>query len=156
MYGFLALIVVLLAATALEVQAIVDLLEHLIAFVPVVIVAVVIVVIAAAFGRFVADIVRPWAGDQPLRLASDSNPLGTLRLWSVHGFRPGGNRRCLRGRSPSFPPGSRSRLCGRVRRRRHRHGQEMVGEVLEPEGQHFLGIDRQNNRPLSGPSADES
>jgi hypothetical protein len=32
----------------------------------------------------------------------------------------------------------------------------MVGEVLEPEGQHFLGIDRQNNRPLSGPSADES
>ncbi len=60
-YGFLGLIVVLLAATALEVQAIVDLLERLIAFVPVVIVAVVIVVIAAAFGRFVADIVRPWA-----------------------------------------------------------------------------------------------
>ena len=60
-YGFLALVVVLLAATALEVPAIVDVLERLIAFVPVVAVAVVLVVIAAAFGRFVADIVRPWA-----------------------------------------------------------------------------------------------
>ncbi len=60
-YGFSALIVLLLAATALEVQAIVDLLERLIAFVPVVIVAVVIVVIASAFGRFIASIVRPWA-----------------------------------------------------------------------------------------------
>lgn len=60
-YGFLALVVLLLAATALEVQAIVDLLERLIAFVPVVIVAVVIVIIASAFGRFVANVVRPWA-----------------------------------------------------------------------------------------------
>jgi len=60
-YGFLGLVVVLLAATALEVQAIVDLLERLIAFVPVVAVAVVLVVIASAFGRFVADLVRPWA-----------------------------------------------------------------------------------------------
>lgn len=60
-YGFLALVVLLLAATALEVEAIVDLLERLIAFVPVVIVGVVIVIIASAFGRFVANIVRPWA-----------------------------------------------------------------------------------------------
>ena len=60
-YGFLSLVVLLLAATALEVEAIVDLLERLIAFVPVVAVAVLLVVIASAFGRFVADVVRPWA-----------------------------------------------------------------------------------------------
>jgi hypothetical protein len=79
-YGFLALVTLLLAATALEVQAIVDLLEDLIAFVPVVIVAVVLVVIASAFGRFVANVVRPWA---------DSNNYGWLPTaihWGIFVF----------------------------------------------------------------------
>ena len=60
-YGFIVLIVLLLAATALEVQALVDLLERLIAFLPVVAVAVILVIIAAAIATFVADLVRPWA-----------------------------------------------------------------------------------------------
>jgi hypothetical protein len=60
-YGLLALVVLLLAATALEVQALVDLLERLIGFIPVVFVAVVLVVVAAAIGAFLADLVRPWA-----------------------------------------------------------------------------------------------
>jgi hypothetical protein len=60
-YGFLVLVVLLLAATALEVQALIDLLEDLIAFLPVVAVAVLLVVIAAAIANFVADLVQPWA-----------------------------------------------------------------------------------------------
>lgn len=60
-YGFLVLVVLLLAATALEVQDIIDLLERLIAFLPVVFIAVVLVVIAAAIANFVADLIRPWA-----------------------------------------------------------------------------------------------
>lgn len=60
-YGFIALIVLLLAATALKVQALVDLLERLIAFLPVVAVAIILVVVAAAIATFVADLVRPWA-----------------------------------------------------------------------------------------------
>lgn len=60
-YGFIALIVLLLAATALEVQALVDLLERLIGFLPVVAVATILVVVAAAIATFVADLVRPWA-----------------------------------------------------------------------------------------------
>ena len=60
-YGFIALIVLLLAATALEVQALVDLLERLVGFLPVVAVATILVVVAAAIATFVADLVRPWA-----------------------------------------------------------------------------------------------
>ena len=60
-YGLLAIIVLLLAATALEVQSLVDLLERLIGFIPVVFVAILLVVIAAAIGSFLADLVRPWA-----------------------------------------------------------------------------------------------
>ncbi|MBT8193626.1 MAG: hypothetical protein KJP22_09515 [Acidimicrobiia bacterium] len=60
-YGLMAIIVLLLAATALEVQSLVDLLERLIGFIPVVFVAILLVVIAAAIGSFLADLVRPWA-----------------------------------------------------------------------------------------------
>jgi len=60
-YGLLAVVVLLLAATALEVQSLVDLLERLIGFIPVVFVAILLVVIAAAIGSFLADLVRPWA-----------------------------------------------------------------------------------------------
>lgn len=60
-YAFFVLITLLLTAEALEIQTIVDLLERLIAFIPVVVVAILIVVIAAAFGRFTANLVRPWA-----------------------------------------------------------------------------------------------
>lgn len=60
-YGFIALIVLLLAATALEVPALVDLLERLIGFLPVVAVAIILVVVAAAIATFVADLVGPWA-----------------------------------------------------------------------------------------------
>jgi len=60
-YGLMAVIVLLLAATALEVQSLVDLLERLIGFIPVVFVAIILVVIAAAIGSFLADLARPWA-----------------------------------------------------------------------------------------------
>ena len=60
-YGLMAVIVLLLAATALEVQSLVDLLERLIGFIPVVFVAILLVVIAAAIGSFLADLARPWA-----------------------------------------------------------------------------------------------
>jgi len=60
-YGLMAIIVLLLAATALEVQSLVDLLERLIGFIPVVFVAILLVVIAAAIGSFLADLARPWA-----------------------------------------------------------------------------------------------
>jgi hypothetical protein len=60
-YGLMAVVVLLLAATALEVQSLVDLLERLIGFIPVVFVAILLVVIAAAIGSFLADLARPWA-----------------------------------------------------------------------------------------------
>ena len=60
-YGLLAVIVLLLAATALEVQSLIDLLERLIGFIPVVFVAILLVIIAAAIGSFLADLARPWA-----------------------------------------------------------------------------------------------
>ncbi len=60
-YGLLAAVVLLLAATALAVQSLVDLLERLIGFIPVVFVAIILVVVAAAIGSFLADLVRPWA-----------------------------------------------------------------------------------------------
>jgi len=60
-YGFFVLIVLLMTATALDVQAIVDLLERLIGYLPTVFVAIVLVVIAAAVANFVADLLRPWA-----------------------------------------------------------------------------------------------
>ena len=53
-YGLMAIIVLLLAATALEVQSLVDLLERLIGFIPVVFVAILLVVIAAAIGKYIS------------------------------------------------------------------------------------------------------
>ena len=79
-YGFLVLVVLLLAFTALEVEAIVDLLERLIAFVPVVAVAMLLVVIAAAFGRFTADLVRPWAD------TNNYSWLATVIQWGIFLF----------------------------------------------------------------------
>lgn len=60
-YGYLVLVVLLLAATALEVQALIDLLERLIGFLPTVAVAIILVIVAAAIGTFLAELVRPWA-----------------------------------------------------------------------------------------------
>lgn len=76
-YGLLALVVLLLAATALEVQSLVDLLERLIGFIPVVFVAIVLVVVAAAIGSFLADLVRPWAETH------DSQWVPTAVRWGV-------------------------------------------------------------------------
>ncbi len=63
-YWIALLVVFLLAAEALGVQTLTDLLSGLISYLPLVIVAMVIVVIAAALGSFVADVVRPWANQQ--------------------------------------------------------------------------------------------
>lgn len=76
-YGLMAIIVLLLAATALEVQSLVDLLERLIGFIPVVFVAILLVVIAAAIGSFLADLVRPWAATH------NNNWVPTAVRWGV-------------------------------------------------------------------------
>lgn len=51
----------LIVANVLEVEPIVDLLERLLAVIPLIAVAVVLVIIAAAVGNFVADLVQPYA-----------------------------------------------------------------------------------------------
>ncbi len=51
----------LIIANILEVQPVVDLLERLLAVLPLIIVAVILVIIAAAVGNFVADMARPYA-----------------------------------------------------------------------------------------------
>jgi len=63
-YGFLMLVVLLVAAEALQLTELSDLLRRLIAFLPQLFIAVVIVMVAAAIGRFVADLVRPWGERQ--------------------------------------------------------------------------------------------
>jgi hypothetical protein len=60
-YFFLWLVVLLLTFEALGTTAVVLLLARILAVIPVIFVAFVIVVIAAAVGRFVANLVTPWA-----------------------------------------------------------------------------------------------
>lgn len=75
----------LIVANILEIDPVVDLLERLLAVLPLILVAIVLVIIAAAVGSFVADLVRPYAdhrgvawaingilsfSNAPLRLAS--------------------------------------------------------------------------------------
>lgn len=60
-YAILLLAVFLLAAQALGVPELVDLLSGLIAYLPLVVVAIVILVLAAAIGNFLGDLVQPWA-----------------------------------------------------------------------------------------------
>jgi hypothetical protein len=60
-YFFLWLVVLLLAFEVLQAQTIVDLLERMLAVIPLVFVAFIILVLAAAVGRFVAGLVGPWA-----------------------------------------------------------------------------------------------
>lgn len=54
----------LIIANILEVDPVVDLLERLLAVLPLILVAIVLVIIAAAVGSFVADLVRPYAADR--------------------------------------------------------------------------------------------
>lgn len=60
-YWIALLITFLLAAEALQVEELSNLLAGLIAYLPLVIVAIVILVVAGALGAFLADLVRPWA-----------------------------------------------------------------------------------------------
>ncbi len=60
-YAILLLAVFLLAAQALGVPALVDLISGLIAYLPLVVAAIVILVVAAAVGNFLGDLVQPWA-----------------------------------------------------------------------------------------------
>ncbi len=54
----------LIIANILEVDPVVDLLERLLAVLPLILVAIVLVIIAAAVGSFVADLVRPYADER--------------------------------------------------------------------------------------------
>lgn len=51
----------LIIVNILEIDPVVDLLERLLAVLPLIIVAIILVIIAAAVGSFVADLVRPYA-----------------------------------------------------------------------------------------------
>ncbi|NND04054.1 MAG: hypothetical protein HKN91_14835 [Acidimicrobiia bacterium] len=59
--AFLMVLLWLIIANVLEVQPVVDLLERLLAVLPLILIAVVLVIIAAAVGSFVADLVTPHA-----------------------------------------------------------------------------------------------
>ena len=58
-YAILMLIVFILAAEALQVQAVVDLLDDLVAYLPLLLVAVIILVVTGAIGTFAGDMARP-------------------------------------------------------------------------------------------------
>ncbi len=63
-YWMALLTTFLMAAEAMQVTTLTALLAGLIAYLPLVAVAVVIVIVAAAVGRFVGEMVRPWAERQ--------------------------------------------------------------------------------------------
>ncbi|MBT8213157.1 MAG: hypothetical protein KJN71_08425 [Acidimicrobiia bacterium] len=65
-YALLLVVLWLIVARILDVPPIVDLLERLLAVLPLIVVAVALVVIAAAVGSFVADLVRPFAEQRNL------------------------------------------------------------------------------------------
>lgn len=60
-YAFLMIALWLIVARILQIEPIVDLLERLIAVLPLIFVAIALVIIAAAVASFVADLVRPFA-----------------------------------------------------------------------------------------------
>ncbi len=63
-YVIMLFVVFLLAAEALAVERLSELLSDLVAYLPLVIVAAIIVVITAAVGAFLSDLARPWANQQ--------------------------------------------------------------------------------------------
>ena len=58
-YAILMLIVFIMAADALQVEAVVNLLDDLVAYLPLVLVAVLILVVTGAIGTFAGDMARP-------------------------------------------------------------------------------------------------
>lgn len=66
-YAFLALMLWLIVFRVLQIEPIEDLLERLIAVIPLILVAVVLVIIAAAVANFVADLVAPYAERRNVR-----------------------------------------------------------------------------------------
>ncbi len=66
-YGFLMLLLWLIIFRILQIQPIEDLLQRLIAVLPLMLVAVALVIIAAAVGSFVAELVRPFAEQRDVR-----------------------------------------------------------------------------------------
>lgn len=77
-YGFLMLVVLLIAFEALELTEVTDLLRRLIAFLPQIFIALVIVMIAAGFGRFVADLTGPWAESRQMTWVPTAIRVGFL------------------------------------------------------------------------------
>ncbi len=63
-YAFLLVGLFLIVANVLQIEPIVDLLERLLAFLPLVFVAVTLVIIAAAVANFVAELVGPYAAER--------------------------------------------------------------------------------------------
>lgn len=64
LYWIALLVVFLLAAEALQVERLTELISSLISYLPLVAVAMIIIVVTAAIGSFVADLVEPWADRQ--------------------------------------------------------------------------------------------
>jgi len=82
-YGFSMLVVFLITAEALELTELSDLLQRLIAFLPQLFIAVVIVMVAAAIGRFVADLVRPWSQRQRMTWAPTAIQAGLVVFGAI-------------------------------------------------------------------------
>ncbi|MBT8208725.1 MAG: hypothetical protein KJO18_10650, partial [Acidimicrobiia bacterium] len=66
LYWVALLVVFLMAAEALQVERLTDLISALIAYLPLVAVAMIIIVVTAAIGAFLADLVAPWANRQQI------------------------------------------------------------------------------------------
>jgi len=77
-YGFLMLVVLLVASEALQLLELSDLLRRLIGFLPQIFVAVVIVMIAAAVGRFLAELATPWANTRQMTWVPSAIQVGLL------------------------------------------------------------------------------
>ncbi len=60
-YGFLALIVLLITSQTLGIDALTELLQNLIAWLPQLLVALIILAVAALVADFVANLIKPWA-----------------------------------------------------------------------------------------------
>ncbi len=71
-YVVLLFVVFLLAAEALAVERLTDLLSDLVGYLPLVIVAAIILVVAAWIGMFLAELARPWADGQGLPWLADA------------------------------------------------------------------------------------
>lgn len=77
-YGFLALVVLLVTSQTLGIDALTDLLQTLIAWLPRLLVALIILAVSALVADFVANLVRPWADRKGFSWVDNAIRLGII------------------------------------------------------------------------------